>query len=296
MQEMSYDSFTINKDYFNAVPRPTKDEYNALELKIIQRGQQEPISVNKDMVILDGHTRYEIMSQRGMDIKYTVREFESKEDEFYYVVESNLMRRQLNNFQKLEALYGMYMNKKRQIKTLKKYSGWIDILESIKNGNNTRNTIAKDIGYMDSSVGKILLKMIESYYVRREKKFKKYGNGLSGGTTFSEYTLLPKSEEFLSNNKKINKGGASIMVSKITGLNRNTVSKGMALIDICDEKTKQKLRNGTLSIYGVYADITKSKKPKSLKYSKSWSRHSKIKCPHCQHISEKHEFEVIRKR
>lgn len=291
MQKVDYEQFTINEKYQNAVPRPNEYEYNALKMKIIENGQQEPIIVNKNMVILDGHTRYDIMSQRGMEIEYRTKDFDDEEQEFEYVVESNIMRRQLNNFQKLETLYGLYRDKKEE----KNYNGWISIMESIKKGNNTRNMIAGDINYSEPAVGKILSQMLNQYYVRKEKKFRLHGDGLSGGTTFYEFTLLPKSEEFLSKNTRKEKGGATMMISKITGLNRNTVSKGMLLIERVDYKTKKKLRDGVLSINGVYEDITKRKRAKST-YKNTWSKYAKIKCPHCKHISQKDEFEVIKRR
>jgi ParB-like chromosome segregation protein Spo0J len=148
MQETICDNFVINDDYLNSIPRPSIDEFNALKMKIIEKGQQEPIIVNSDMVILDGHTRYQILSERGMSINYMVRDFANKQDEFEYVVETNIMRRQLNNFQKLEALYRLYVGKK----TEKNYNLWIMILESIKQGNITRKRIASDIGYTDEAV------------------------------------------------------------------------------------------------------------------------------------------------
>ena len=60
-----YDDFKINDKYFKAIPRPTEDECSALDMKLIERGQMEPIIVNKDMVILDGHTRFDLLTQRG---------------------------------------------------------------------------------------------------------------------------------------------------------------------------------------------------------------------------------------
>lgn len=275
MQETICDKFVINDDYLNSIPRPSIDEFNALKMKIIEKGQQEPIIVNSDMVILDGHTRYKILSERGMSINYMVRDFANKQEEFEYVVETNIMRRQLNNFQKLEALYRLYVGKK----TEKNYNLWIMILESIKQGNITRKRIASDIGYTDEAVGKTLKVLTEKYFIKKEKQVKKY-NMKQGGSVYYEYHILPKTEEFLSKNKKKEVIGANKMITNITGLNRNTVSMGMALIERADSATKKKLRNGVWSITTVYKSILGRKD-----YKRKGGRSKKdIQCPHCKHI------------
>ena len=51
----------VKQEYYNAIPRPNKEEFTALKMSIIEKGQQDPITVNKNLIILDGHTRYNIM-------------------------------------------------------------------------------------------------------------------------------------------------------------------------------------------------------------------------------------------
>jgi len=102
----------VNPEYRSLVPRPSDEEYRALEANILEKGEAtEPIITNKDLVILDGHTRYEICSKHGLFYRVDQREFESELDEKIYVVESNVLRRHLDPIQKtqlgliLEPLY-----------------------------------------------------------------------------------------------------------------------------------------------------------------------------------------------
>ena len=287
--EADFEQFKINPNYYEAIPRPTKEERRALDLKMIEKGQLEPIVVNPNMVILDGHTRYDILLNRGKKIKYIIREFESDLLEAQYVVECNVMRRQLNNYQRLEALYGLYKQRKDDLKS-KNYNGWISVMKSIKRGNNTASLISIDIEYHKQAVNKISRELEEKYYIRRTKAFKKYEQGRGrGGTTYHILTLLPKAEEFLSTHKRREKGSASQFIGEITGMNRNTVTRGMTIIEMADDDMKKKLRGGSLNMTKAFAIVIGlDEKRDNSKYM-----NARLQCPHCDHIDERQEFKKI---
>jgi hypothetical protein len=58
--------------------------------------------VNQNGIILDGHHRYKACQELGVEPKTLVREFKDKLDEQLFVIDCNLIQRQLNNFQKTE--------------------------------------------------------------------------------------------------------------------------------------------------------------------------------------------------
>ena len=58
--------------------------------------------VNSEGEILDGHNRYQICKELGVPLKHTEKVFENEWLERKFVIESNLKRRQLNDFQKSE--------------------------------------------------------------------------------------------------------------------------------------------------------------------------------------------------
>lgn len=105
----SINSLKINEHYWDLVPRPTAEEFTCLQSSIILEGQKDPIVINKKGVVLDGHTRYEIMRDLGKkEIDVRIKDFETEEEEELYVIASNTNRRQLNAFQKIEIYYSMY--------------------------------------------------------------------------------------------------------------------------------------------------------------------------------------------
>ena len=129
------------------VPRPTPEEKKALEESIRVHGQREPIIINENGEILDGHTRFEICSNFGVEPKYRIEKFETKTLEVGYVIEANLKRRHLTSFQKIELSYILYLEMKedaieRGRSNLVHYKGKI---KNTENGRTTDN-LGRQIG------------------------------------------------------------------------------------------------------------------------------------------------------
>ncbi len=92
----------VNPEYEKLLPKVSTLEYSILKESIKQNGLWVPILVNSEGVILDGHHREHACKALGIPIKYAVREFENKLLEKKFVIECNLIRRHLNDFQKSE--------------------------------------------------------------------------------------------------------------------------------------------------------------------------------------------------
>lgn len=119
----SLKSLKINHHYWDLVPRPTTEEFTCLQSSIILEGQKDPIVINKKNVVLDGHTRYEILQNLGVkEVNVRIQNFATPEEEELYVIASNTNRRQLNAFQKIEIYYSMYEKIKKESMENHKYS------------------------------------------------------------------------------------------------------------------------------------------------------------------------------
>lgn len=99
--------------YTEAVPPLTYEEEIALRESIIKKGVLTPLEVRPDLGILDGRNRFLIAQDLGLKPEYNIRKFNSEEEEFQYVLECNLTRRQLNKFQRIELYYQMYLEEKK---------------------------------------------------------------------------------------------------------------------------------------------------------------------------------------
>jgi ParB-like chromosome segregation protein Spo0J len=93
----------INREYASLVPELSPEEFESLKQSIKEaNGLYVPIIVNQDGIILDGHHRYKACQELGIEPKTIVREFGDKLEEKLSVIDCNLTRRQLNNFQRTE--------------------------------------------------------------------------------------------------------------------------------------------------------------------------------------------------
>jgi len=145
----------VNPEYKQLVPRASSAEYKTLETDMIEKGEAtETIIINKQDVILDGHTRYEICLKHGLSFRTEEREFDSELDEKIFVVNVNLKRRHLTDMQKiilakpLEALIAQKA-KQRMLSTLKQ--GEQAPLASIEASGKTSEIVAKQIGVSKST-------------------------------------------------------------------------------------------------------------------------------------------------
>ncbi len=89
----------ISKEYEKLNDPLTEEEYEALKASIKEVGQQIEIIVSKDGTVLDGHHRFKICQELGIEPKFRV---EAPTDEISYVLIANLLRRHYNDFQKAQ--------------------------------------------------------------------------------------------------------------------------------------------------------------------------------------------------
>lgn len=95
-------SLRINPIYDKLLPRMSDEEFAQLKASIKAEGQHYPIIVNEDLEVLDGHHRYRACIELDVEPDFEVRKFDDKLIEKKFVIEANLRRRHLNNFQLVE--------------------------------------------------------------------------------------------------------------------------------------------------------------------------------------------------
>ena len=102
---VSVEVLGVCEEYRSLAPRPSGDDLDLLRASMRERGFDEsfPIIINPRGVILDGHTRYEIAKELGIEeVPVEVKEFDNELDEKLFVIDANLSRRHLNIAQKAE--------------------------------------------------------------------------------------------------------------------------------------------------------------------------------------------------
>ena len=104
----------IIKELEKLLPPLEEGEYNALLDSIRENGQEDPIKLGRidgeEPCIVDGHNRYRICQKLGIDPTYSenVLDFADIFDAKLWMIDRQLERRNLNNFQRAE----MHLKKK----------------------------------------------------------------------------------------------------------------------------------------------------------------------------------------
>jgi ParB-like chromosome segregation protein Spo0J len=129
-------SLRLNPEYNKLLPKMSEEEFAELKNSIKTEGQHYPIIVNEDLEVLDGHHRYRACMELGIEPDFEVRKFDDKLIEKKFVIEANLRRRHLNNFQLVELAVPLLeiekaLAKKRQ-------------LQGGKNGRDAQLGLASD--------------------------------------------------------------------------------------------------------------------------------------------------------
>ena len=134
-------SLRLNPEYEKLLPKMSKEEFAELKASIQAEGQHYAIIVNEDLEVLDGHHRFRACNELGIEPDFEVRKFEDKLLEKKFVIEANLRRRHLNNFQLVELAVPLLEIEKALAKKRQAKGG--------KNGRNMQLGLAPEDAELD---------------------------------------------------------------------------------------------------------------------------------------------------
>ena len=114
---------TIDSEFQSLIPPLTDDEYQRLEKSILAEGVRECI-ITWDGVIIDGHNRFRICQEHGLECPSIQRKFDSRDAAKIWIIENQFARRNINKYVRsvlalqLEDMYAAEA-KRRQLSGLK---------------------------------------------------------------------------------------------------------------------------------------------------------------------------------
>ena len=100
---MSTQELQVDNDFESLIPPLTDDEYTRLEKSILAEGYRDAIIVWNNFII-DGHHRYKICKAHNIDFHTIQMEFSSKDDVILWMLQNQLGRRNLSEFQRVEIV------------------------------------------------------------------------------------------------------------------------------------------------------------------------------------------------
>ena len=110
----------IDQEFKTLIPPLSADERAQLEENILTSKKCRDAIILWDGVIIDGHNRYEICTQHGIEFEIVEVEFVSRDEAKVWILENQLSRRNLSDAARIElALTMMEMLKEKAKKNLK---------------------------------------------------------------------------------------------------------------------------------------------------------------------------------
>lgn len=94
----------INPEYAGLVSPLSDADYQTLKESIEKHGLYSPVVINTRDEILDGHNRYRVCQELGIEPMTEVKFFDDKEEEKIFVIEANLKRRQLSDIERIDLV------------------------------------------------------------------------------------------------------------------------------------------------------------------------------------------------
>lgn len=155
---VSLDFLKVKEKYEGIVPQPDEKQDKIFDESIKINGIREPLKINKDQIILDGHRRYRKAQKYKIDnIPVIFETFNSDLEEYAYVIEANLERRNLNDAQRVKLAIPL-----REIeKELAKQRQGKKTSSSIEPKGPSRDIVAKKTGVSSTKIYKVE-KVLES--------------------------------------------------------------------------------------------------------------------------------------
>ena len=154
----------IDLEYSQLVPELSEEEYARLKESIASVGLYEPLILNQDRTLLDGHHRLKVVKELGWDkVNVETKIFENRIDEQIYVIETNLSRRQLIAAMRIKLsrdLHILELQKQAQKHLegtipVKGQKGFQPVLSSAEESIDTDEEIAKKSSTSKASVYRV---------------------------------------------------------------------------------------------------------------------------------------------
>ena len=93
----------IDKEFAELIPPLTEEEYKGLEASLLSEGCRDALVVWNDTLI-DGHNRYKICTEHNIAYMTVNKEFEDRNAAMLWMMNNQLGRRNLNDFQRVEIV------------------------------------------------------------------------------------------------------------------------------------------------------------------------------------------------
>jgi len=145
---------TINEEFKRLLTPLTEDEHEKLMVSIVTEGCRDAL-ITWESVLIDGHHRYEICQEYGIEFRVEEMEFKDRSEAIIWMLENQLTRRNLNNFQRCEVALRLEEEIAAQAKVKQKAGGKAKVLQKSVEAVDTQKEVAKTAETSHDTVHKV---------------------------------------------------------------------------------------------------------------------------------------------
>jgi len=143
----------IDEEFRSLIPPLTADEYQQLKENILKDGCRDALVIWND-IIIDGHNRYQICTENGIEFKTVEKQFTDKQEAIEWIILNQFGRRNLQNFVRAELALKLKPIIQKKAKENQIQSGGAVPQKSAK-PIETRNELAKAAGVSHDTIDKV---------------------------------------------------------------------------------------------------------------------------------------------
>ncbi|WPP50797.1 ParB N-terminal domain-containing protein [Catalinimonas niigatensis] len=149
-KSIQFDDIKVKSELQNFITPLSEDSREQLEENIKLNGCLDPLTLwdkkNGDLVLVDGHNRYQICSKHDIPFRVRIIKFGSEEEAKDWMINHQLGRRNLNPDQ-LSYFRGLKYERMK-----KKRGGYDKVLSSGQSGDKTSEVLAREFNVSDRTI------------------------------------------------------------------------------------------------------------------------------------------------
>lgn len=177
----------IDEEFRSLIPPLTADEYQQLKENILKDGCRDALVIWNNTII-DGHNRYQICMENGIEFKTIEKKFSDRQEAIEWIILNQFGRRNLQNFVRAELALKLKpiiqkKAKENQISSLKQNTVSQNSVE--RKPIDTQKELAKAAGVSHDTIDKVE-KIIEKGTPEQIQRARQGGKGNSVNAIYQE--------------------------------------------------------------------------------------------------------------
>lgn len=249
----------IDREFADLIPPLTEEEYKGLEQSILAEGCRDALVVWNDTLV-DGHNRYKICMEHEISYEIVSKDFEDRNAAMLWMMNNQLSRRNLNDFQRVEIVRkcenAVRAKAKERQEATRFGSGGGNFATTVEKSRDTLGAMAKVSGKTYEHATAIIDKAPEAVTNAVRK------NELSINAGYEVTKMNPEQQNEVS--QRISKGekpkDVVAEVRSRSGVSPKTYDRAVVVIETAPEELKAELREGNITINQAFNQMKRAEK------------------------------------